>query len=134
MINWARTGTAALVGAGSAAVTKWMPNPLVLGTTSLSWAAIAEASAFAGGMLLDMWNPQSRNLNDGLMDGGAALVSKRLAERALTQVAAQPFYPLRAGAYGPQMAGVAPAIRVGPAYNPMPAYGAVGKERTPILR
>lgn len=133
MINWMRTGTAALVGVGSAAADKWMATPLALGQFTASWSSVVEVAAFGGGMMLDVWSPRYPNLSDGLMDGGAALAARRLTHNALVQVGAQAFHPLQAGARSMAFGPAAGAIRVG-GYSPAPAYGAVGKERTPILR
>lgn len=113
MINWMRTGTAALVGVGSAAAEKWMPTPLVFGQFSSSWAAIAEVAAFGTGMLVDVWSPRYPNLSDGLMDGGAALAARRLTKNALAQASAQAFHPIQAGARPMAFGPVAGAIRVG---------------------
>ena len=90
-MSLSRTGGAVVVGAASAVLAPPTVAPLTFGTTVITWSTVAEALALIGGGAMQMLAPFTMpNIADGLVDGGAALLSRRgvLYALALTRPAA----------------------------------------------
>lgn len=79
-MNLVRTGAAALVGLGSGVLNQSItPSTLVLAGIGVGYDAVFEAAALAAGVAGQALLPQTMpNLFDGLVDGGASLVARRL--------------------------------------------------------
>jgi len=84
-LNLARTGTAVAVGLIDGVVEAKMATPaFTLGTTAIHWSTIAEGVAVLGGAAWQFMAPYSMpNIADGLVEGGGALLAKRLTGMAL---------------------------------------------------
>jgi hypothetical protein len=79
-MNLVRTGTSAVTGVASGVLSGPQISPLNLGGTAISWGLIAEAAALVGGAGMQLFMPfTASNLADGMVDGGAALLSSRAA-------------------------------------------------------
>ena len=78
-MNLVRTGTAAVTGLVSGVVEKQVVGSLALGGQSIPYAGVAEAGMLVVGAVMQFVAPFTMpNVADGLVDGGAALVLRRV--------------------------------------------------------
>jgi len=88
-MNLARTGVAGALGIGSGVLdpASGVVQPLMLGTTSVSYAAILEALGLVGGGILQFAMPYTMpDVADGLVDGGIALLAARGTKYAVAKM------------------------------------------------
>ncbi len=119
-MNIARTGTALGVGVVSGALTNMVAGGPIASQPAITWGAVAEGVAFAGGLILSFAAPFTMpSVADGLTAGGAALLGKRVTEMVVPVPAPAAF---RAPLHAAQR--ISPAAVAGYG-GPRPAVGSI---------
>ncbi len=85
-LNLMRTGTGAVLGVGSGVLEPPTTQPLMLGTTAISYSTILEATGLVAGAALQLVSPYTvPEVADGLVDGGVALLARRGSQYAMSK-------------------------------------------------
>ncbi|RJO60337.1 MAG: hypothetical protein C4542_09605 [Dehalococcoidia bacterium] len=107
-----RTGSAAAVGVASGMLETSSMAPIVLGGFAITPAALVEGLALIGGGALQYFSPFTMpNIVDGVVDGGAALLGRRVGTMVGTRFLSGSAYARGGGSFAPYQVNGAGAAR-----------------------